>query len=114
MDKIQITARFLLHKGKANEFKAMAREALAITKEKDKGVLQYDWFFTEDDSECVVREAYKDSAALLNHLGLLGDILGRAMTMGNFQGEVYGNASEELKNALQGMDLKLYKYFQGL
>jgi quinol monooxygenase YgiN len=114
MDKLQISARFRLHKGKAKEFKALAKEALLITKEKDKGVLQYDWFFNDDETECVVREAYKGSAGLLNHLGLLGDVLGKVMSMADFTGEIYGDVSDELRGALKGMDLKTYKYFQGL
>ncbi len=34
-------------------------------REEDNGTLQYDWFFNEDHTECVVRERYRDSEAIL-------------------------------------------------
>jgi quinol monooxygenase YgiN len=114
MDEIQLIARFTLHEGKVKEFKALAKDCLTVIKEKDKGVLQYNWFFDEKESECVVVELYKDSAAVLNHVGLIGELLGKMMAMSDFSGEVYGNASAELKGALAGLNVKMYHYFQGL
>ena len=43
---------------------------------------QYDWFFNEDESTCVVRETYADSEAVLTHLGLLSDMLGGIVELG--------------------------------
>jgi quinol monooxygenase YgiN len=114
MDKIQLIARFKLHEGKLNDFKAVAKECLIVIKEKDKGVMHYDWFFDEKEAECVVVELYKDSAAVLNHVGLIGELLGKAMAMSNFSLEVYGNASDELKAALSGLSVKNYSFYQGL
>jgi len=114
MDKIQFVARFKLHEGKVKEFKTVAKDCLTVVKEKDKGVLQYNWFFDEKESECVVVELYKDSAAVLNHAGLIGELLGKAMAISDFSGEIYGNASDELKGALAALNVKMYHYFQGL
>jgi len=114
MSKIQLVARFKLHEGKVKEFKAVAKDCLIVISEKDKGVLQYDWFFDEKEAECVVIELYKDSAAVLNHVGLIGELLGKAMAMSDFSGEIYGNASDELKGALSALNIKMYSYFQGL
>ncbi len=114
MNKIQLIARFKLHEGKVQDFKAVAKECLIVIKEKDKGVMHYDWFFDEKETECVVVELYKDSAAVLDHVGLIGELLGKAMAMSDFSGEVYGNASDALKGALAGLNIKMYKYFQGL
>ncbi len=81
MKKIQITAKFKIHKGKLEEFKKIAAECVAKVKEHEegKGALQYDWFFSPDNSECVVRETYTDSNAVLAHMGNVGEQLGQLL-----------------------------------
>jgi hypothetical protein len=37
------------------------------TREKDTGTLAYDWFLSNDGTECEVREAYVDADALVEH-----------------------------------------------
>jgi hypothetical protein len=37
------------------------------TREKDTGTLAYDWFLSDDGTECEVREAYVDADALVDH-----------------------------------------------
>lgn len=61
MKNIQATARFQIHNGKFDEFKRVADQCIAVSKEKDPGTLQYDWFFNPDQTECVVSEKYADS-----------------------------------------------------
>lgn len=116
MKKIQITAKFKIHSGKLDEAKQIAAECIAIVKEKEvgKGALQYDWFFSPDQTECVVRETYIDSDAVLTHMGNLGEPLGRLMGISDFELEVYGKPSEELQNAAAGLDPKVYLFFRGL
>ena len=59
----------------------MAGEALKLTAD-DPGVPQYDWFFNQDESKCVVRETYAEGDATATHLGLIGDMLGRIIELG--------------------------------
>ena len=79
MKNLQVTARFKIHDGKLEEFKKLAAECLSVTIEKDQNTLQYDWFFNKDQTECVLREKYTDSNALLAHLGNLGDLFGEIL-----------------------------------
>jgi quinol monooxygenase YgiN len=73
MSEIEGIARLRIHPGKLEEFKALQMQCMAITRRKDTGTLQYDLFFNEDGSECIVHERYRDSAALLEHLANLGE-----------------------------------------
>ena len=116
MKNIQITAKFKIHKGKLDEFKNIASACIvAVTKnEKGKGALQYVWFFSPDNSECVVRETYADSNAVLAHMGNVGELLGQLFGMSDFELEIYGNPSEELQNAAAGLNPKVYSFYQGL
>jgi quinol monooxygenase YgiN len=116
MKKIQITAKFKIHPGKVEEFKKISHNAIAIVAEKEKGktCLQYDWFFSPDETECVVRETYTDSNAVMTHLGNVGEILGQAISIADFSAELYGPLSDELKNATAPFDPKIYSFFHGL
>ncbi len=96
-----------------DEFKRLAAEALKVTAE-DPGVLQYDWFFNEDASKCVVRETYADSDAVLTHLSLVGDLLGKIVEVGGgMEVEVFGDPSDALLKATEALQPTIYSYFQG-
>ena len=76
--------------------------------------LQYDWFFSEDQTEFVVRERYTDSNAVFAHLANLGDLFGKILQVSDFSVEVYGNASQDLRDATASMNSKFYSFYQGL
>jgi len=116
MKKIQLNARFKIHPGKLEEAKKIAAECMVIVQEKEvgKGLLQYDWFFSPDQTECVVRETYTDSGAVMTHMGNLGEPLGRLMGITDFELEVYGNPSEELQKAAAALNPNVYSFYQGL
>jgi quinol monooxygenase YgiN len=113
MDKLQIAARFQVHDGQLAEFKQVAAACLSVVKTKEPDFLQYEWFFNPAQTECVVRETYPDSNALLAHLGNLGDLFGKLLAISDFSAEVYGQPSEELLTATTGLDMKLYSFYQG-
>jgi hypothetical protein len=112
--QLQVTATFpRIPSDNLSEFKRMAGEALKLTAD-DSGVPQYDWFFNEDESKCVVRETYADSDAVLTHLGLIGDLLGRIIEFGGgVQIEVFGSPSDALVKATEALQPTIYSYFQG-
>jgi len=114
MTKLHIIARYQIHPGQLEEFKKVAKECLAVVKAKDTDTLQYDSYFNEDQTECVAMEAYPDSKAVLVHLGNLGDLIGKLMAISDFSAEIYGNPSEDLRQATAGLNIKFYNYFQGL
>ena len=115
MGNLQLTARFLIHEGKVEEFKGIAIQCMNIVKEKEKDTtLQYDWYFNKSGNECVVRETYSDSNGLLIHIGNIGEFIGKFLEISDFYPEIYGSPSEELMNAVGGMNPKLYSFYQGI
>ncbi len=67
MSNFEVRARLKVCEGKLEEFKRQAAEMMRLTKEKDTGTLAYDWFISDDGTECEVREAYVDADALVEH-----------------------------------------------
>ena len=114
MENLQITARYQIYNGNLAAFKKIAEECLSIVKAKDKDTLQYDWYIDESQTECVLRETYPDSDALLSHLGNIGDLFGKLVALGDFSAEIYGQPSEELLKVTSGLNIKIYNFYQGI
>lgn len=112
MKELQITARLNIHSGKLDEFNTIAAACMKNTREKDTGTLQYDWFYNQDQTICHVRERYRDSEALLEHIANLGANFGQLLSVVDFSAEVYGSPSEALVKATEGLDLTVYSFFQ--
>jgi quinol monooxygenase YgiN len=99
-------ARFKVHEGKLDEFKRLSVQAMEIVQTKDTGTLQYDTYFNDDQSECVVIERYRDSKAAIEHAANLGDLFGPILaTVSVVHGELLGEPSAELRAKLADSDV---------
>ncbi len=67
MSEFEVRARLKIRDGQLEGFKRQAAEMMRLTKEQDTGTLAYDWFLSNDGTECEVREAYVDADALVEH-----------------------------------------------
>ena len=67
MSRFEVRARLKVRDGQLEGFKQQAAEMMRQAREKDTGTLAYDWFLSEDGTECEVREAYVDADALVDH-----------------------------------------------
>jgi quinol monooxygenase YgiN len=114
MNTIQLTARAAIHEGRVKEFNALAAECMQKVREQDSGTIQYDWFFNEDQTECVVRETYKDSKALLAHIANLGAAVGAIFAIADWTIEIFGNPTPELLQAAAALNPKIYFPFQSI
>jgi quinol monooxygenase YgiN len=99
-------ARFKFHEGKLEEFKRLSAQAMEIVRTQDTGTLQYDTYFNDDQSECVVIERYRDSEAAIEHASNLGDLFGAVLaTVTVVHGELLGEPSAELREKLAGSEV---------
>jgi quinol monooxygenase YgiN len=99
-------ARFKFHEGKVEEFKRLSAQAMEIVRTKDSGTLQYDTYFNDDQSECVVIERYRDSEAAIEHAANLADVSAAVLaTVSVVHGELLGEPSEELRANLADMEV---------
>lgn len=114
MKEIQVTARLRIHNGKFDEFKALAAKMLEVVRGNESGTLQYDWFLSADQTECVGRERYRDSEAVLEHLANIGELLSEMMAIGDLEVEAYGSPSPELLEAAAGISPRIYAPFHSL
>ena len=75
----------------------MSAQAMEIVRTKDTGTLQYDIYFNNDQSECIVLERFRDSGALIEHSEHLGDLMEAIAATGSVSGELLGEPSAELR-----------------
>jgi len=114
VSELQGIARFKFHEGKLEEFKRLAAQCMEIVRTKDTGTLQYDIYFNDDQSECVVHERYRDSEALIEHAAHLGDLNEAIVATGLVSGVLLGEPSEELRAMMADSEVRLFTPYQSM
>ena len=109
MNEIKGIARVILLPGMVEEWKRLTAEAVEIVRTKDTGTLQYEIFFNADESEAVVFERYRDSAAALEHFANIGHLMAPLMETATITGELLGTPNEQIRNRLTGDQPKLFE-----
>ena len=116
----EVMARLKVRDGELEGFKRQAAEMMLQTREKDTKTLRYDWFLSDDGTECEVREGYVDADGLLEHAHNVAEArekLFRDYAYGH-EMTIYGEPSPalaELMERLAGhVEFNRYAFFQGL
>jgi quinol monooxygenase YgiN len=114
VSELQLTTRFAIHNGKLSEFKSLVTRCMEVVRDRDSGTLQYDWFLNAEGTECVLRERYRDSDAVLEHAMNLGDLMGRFMGISDPDIEIYGAPTDALLAAIAALRPRVYYAYQSL
>jgi hypothetical protein len=114
VSELQGIARFKFHEGQLEEFKRLSAQCMEIARSKDTGTLQYDIYFNNEESECIVIERYRDSEALIEHAVHLGDLGEAILRAGWVSGELLGEPSAELRAKLAGSEVRIFTSFLSL
>ena len=114
MGELQGIARFRFHEGGAEEFKRLSARCLEIVRAEDTGTLQYETYFNDDESECIVLERFRDSDALILHAQNMAPLMESIMATGTVSGELLGDLSEELRAQMSDSPVGLFTLYQAL
>jgi quinol monooxygenase YgiN len=113
--QLQSIVRFRFHEGQLEEFKRLSAVCMEIVRSQDPGTLQYDTFFNEDESECIVLERFRDLDALLEHGANIGDELMEAIVAtGECTGELLGPVPPEVRASLAGGPVQVFLPYTAL
>ena len=112
MSELQGIGRFKFHEGELEDFNRLAAQCMEIVRAKDTGTLQYDTYFNDDQSECIVLERYRDSEALIEHATNLGDLGQVILATGWVSGELLGEPTAELKAMMAGSGVRLFTPYE--
>jgi quinol monooxygenase YgiN len=114
----EATAKLKIREGQVEGFKQQAAEMMRQMRALDDPPLRYDWFLSDDGTECEVREAYVEADALLKHQQAIAEakmklfrefVDGHTMTF-------YDEPSPALAGALKTMGTPFtgFSFLQGL
>jgi quinol monooxygenase YgiN len=96
--ELQAIVRFRFHDGAVEEFKRLSAQCMEIVRAKDTGTLQYDTYFNDDETECIVIERFRDSEALIQHGENLAHLMDAIIATGSVFGELLGELSADLRS----------------
>ena len=96
--ELQAIVRFRFHNGDVEEFKRLSALCMEIVRTQDTGTLQYDTYFNDDETECIVLERFRDSDALIQHGENLAHLMDAIIATGSVSGELLGELSPELRS----------------
>jgi quinol monooxygenase YgiN len=103
MNEIQGIARLQIHDGKLEEFKRVASQCMQVVRTKDTGTLQYELYFDEDQTECIVLEKYRDVQSMLQHQNNIGGLMDALLKTCTGSGVACGKVTTELIKALEDL-----------
>jgi hypothetical protein len=115
-----VAAGLRVRVGQLEGFKRQAAEVMRLARELDSKTLRYDWFLSDDGTECEVREGYVDADGILEHSHHVGEA--RARLFRDFADDhtmtFYAEPSPALAEALEAMGdavtVKQFSFIQGL
>jgi quinol monooxygenase YgiN len=115
---LEVVARMKIRPGQLEGFKAQAAELVRLTKEHDTQTVRYDWFVTEDGTECEVHEEYLNEAGLIEHNTHIMEarlVLFEKYADGH-QMSVYGEVSQRLRDlaATHAGGVDVFTFLHGL
>jgi len=117
----EVTARLTVRDGELEGFKRQAAEIMKATRELDSKTARYDWYLSQDGTECVVRESYVDADALVEHAMHIAAARNELFKefADDHTVELYAEPSPALAGALEAMPpgavrLKRFSLFQSL
>ena len=114
MSRLRSVARFRIQPGKADEFKRIAAECLAIVRAQEPGTSQYEWYLNDAQTECVVLETYENAEALRAHGRNVGQLVGQLLGLAQCSVEMFGTPTPEIRELLRRMPMTVLTPLQGL
>ena len=118
MANLELHAHLKIRPGQLGGFKVQAAELMRLTREKDMQTIRYDWFISEDGTECEVHEAYLSGQGLIEHNTHVMDA--RAILFDKYAYDhrmtVFGEVSQELRELFtkHAGGVAVYSFLQGL
>ncbi len=109
-DRITLIATLTLLDNKLAELQEAVEELQAHCMKTEKGMLQYDWYLSENSNTIKVLETYANSEAVLFHFDNYKPFAPRLSSSRTFVSmELFGNASEALKERVKKINAEHFR-----
>jgi quinol monooxygenase YgiN len=113
-DHIEIFTRFTIQPGKLDIFKKTAAELLEVVRENDPGTLRYDWFYDDENLECLAMDTYTNTAGMFAHMKNANKKHGELLQYSSVFTEFLGTLSAEAMEAVGKYDPNILPFYRGI
>ena len=116
----EVKARLKIREGELDGFEHQAVEVMRLAREEDTKTLRYDWFISDDEVQCEVREGYVDPDGLLEHNSHVKEARDKLFHEYAYDHDmtIYGEPSQALLDVFEAMrghvEYHRFSLFQGL
>ena len=87
----------------------LSTQIVDVVRASDTGTLQYEIYLSEDQSECIVLERYRDSAAVIEHAAHVGELSQALFATGSASSDLLGEPSAELAALIAGSGISVFR-----
>ena len=112
---ITLIVEFDMRPGRQEDFRAAVDALRGAVAEQEPGTLTYDWWLSEDGSQGLAVELFRDSGALVTHMGdhapLVADLLDAASVVSL---KVLGEPTGEGRAAIEAAATAFYSPLGGI
>jgi quinol monooxygenase YgiN len=115
-ESIHFRAEYIISQEKLQEYKKLVQELCKVVEAKEPHTREYQFYFNDDETKCVVYETYANSeAAIVHNDGIASKtILPKIVEISQINRfEVYGNPSEKLQKVLSSFNAQKFSVFTG-
>ncbi|WP_458747306.1 putative quinol monooxygenase [Candidatus Nitrosocosmicus sp. T] len=115
-ENIRFRAEYIVSQEKLQEYKKLIQELCKVVEAKEPHTLEYQFYFNDDETKCVVHETYTNSEAALAHNDGIASktILPKILEISQINRfEVYGNPCEKLQKVLSRFNTQKFSIFTG-
>jgi quinol monooxygenase YgiN len=115
-ESIHFRAEYIISQEKLQEYKKLVQELCKVVEANEPHTLEYQFYFNDDETKCVVYETYANSeAAVVHNDGIASKtILPKIVEISQINRfEVYGNPSEKLQKVLSSFNAQKFSVFTG-
>lgn len=105
-----------INSGKLEEFEHLAQTMIAGT-QKEKGALDYEWYFSADHKHCRIIEVYADEMAAVEHVmgPIVQQLVPKLLELSKItRFEVYGDPGAKAGPMLTGVGAEIFSGWRGL
>ncbi|MBZ6084813.1 putative quinol monooxygenase [Streptomyces olivaceus] len=106
--EIWAVARLSLRDGQLENFTRAAANCQERVSSTDTGTLRYEIHLSDDASEAVFVEGYRDVDALAEHNANLADLLPAMLGTGSLTAELFGHFSDEFRVSWAGESVRFF------
>lgn len=112
--RIWYVGEYSVQPGKVAEFKRLMQSVIDQEHSEGTDVLVYEFFFDDHESKFHAIESFQDSDGVLRHLERCGEAVTKVLEISDLtRFEIYGNASEALRDALAPFGAKIVPTWAG-